>query len=152
LPLPCFYNTGIATDTWVHDRIPDRRPRYAHGAQRDKLDPILVRLPAQARQREGCYSSGWEVRMSKPLFKPLSELHKHTAEIVAQLRRSHVPVVVTEEGQSTAVLLDVETYEGMLGRLKVPEGIARGEAAIAEGRVVSHEDARKRFSRWLDSK
>jgi predicted transcriptional regulator len=29
------------------------------------------------------------------------------------------------------------------------EGIARGEMAIAEGRVVSHADARQRMARWL---
>jgi predicted transcriptional regulator len=45
--------------------------------------------------------------------------------------------------------VDVETYELMQQRLAVLEGIARGELAFAEGRVVAHEDARKRLSRWL---
>ena len=34
-------------------------------------------------------------------------------------------------------------------RLAALEGIARGERAIEEGRVVSHTQARKRMARWL---
>jgi predicted transcriptional regulator len=29
------------------------------------------------------------------------------------------------------------------------EGIARGEQAVEDGRVVTHAEARKRMSRWL---
>ncbi len=29
------------------------------------------------------------------------------------------------------------------------EGIARGEMAVAEGRVVSHAEAKTRMARWL---
>jgi predicted transcriptional regulator len=36
----------------------------------------------------------------------------------------------------------------MLSKLELLEGIARGERAIADGRVVSHRDAKKRLQRW----
>ncbi|EGQ9635667.1 toxin-antitoxin system subunit antitoxin [Vibrio cholerae] len=29
------------------------------------------------------------------------------------------------------------------------EGIARGERALADGKVVSHQDAKDRMSKWL---
>lgn len=32
---------------------------------------------------------------------------------------------------------------------EVREGIARGEQAVAEGRVVSQADAKTRLARWL---
>ncbi len=35
-------------------------------------------------------------------------------------------------------------------RTLILEGIARGEQAIAEGRLVSHEEVKRMFSRWLD--
>jgi predicted transcriptional regulator len=34
-------------------------------------------------------------------------------------------------------------------RMAILEGIARGEQAVAEGRVVSHAQAKKRLARWL---
>ena len=49
----------------------------------------------------------------------------------------------------SAYLLDVETFQLMQQRMDVLEGIARGEQAIAEGRVVSQEQARTRLGRWL---
>ena len=33
--------------------------------------------------------------------------------------------------------------------LSIIEGIARGEVAIAEGRLVSHAHAKQRMARWL---
>ena len=36
-------------------------------------------------------------------------------------------------------------------RLALLEGLRRGERAVLEGRTLSHEEARKRLSRWLGS-
>jgi hypothetical protein len=49
-----------------------------------------------------------------------------------------------------AYLVDVVTYESMEARIALLEGIAKGEKAIFEGRVISHQDAKSRMSRWLD--
>ena len=35
-------------------------------------------------------------------------------------------------------------------RTMILAGIARGEQDVAEGRVFSHEGAKRRLSRWLD--
>ncbi|HEX6983588.1 MAG TPA: hypothetical protein VF181_12585 [Balneolaceae bacterium] len=34
-------------------------------------------------------------------------------------------------------------------KLKILEGLAQGEKAIIEGRIVLHDDAEKRMERWL---
>jgi hypothetical protein len=34
-------------------------------------------------------------------------------------------------------------------RMSLLEGIARGEKAVEEGRVLSHAQARRRMGRWL---
>ena len=46
--------------------------------------------------------------------------------------------------------LDVCSHEDMESRLRLLEGIAKGEKAIREDRTVTHEQARIRMSRWLD--
>jgi predicted transcriptional regulator len=35
-------------------------------------------------------------------------------------------------------------------RIALLENIARGERAIEEGRVVPHEEAKRRMKRWLE--
>jgi predicted transcriptional regulator len=37
----------------------------------------------------------------------------------------------------------------MQQRMAILEGIARGEQAVAEGRVATHAQAKKRLARWL---
>ena len=88
--------------------------------------------------------------MSTPAIKPVTEIKRHATEIIAQLRTDRVPVLITEHGRSAAVLLDVESYQSMLERLEILEGIARGERAFSDGRVVTHGEAKKRLGRWLD--
>ncbi|QDW67902.1 prevent-host-death family protein [Luteimonas granuli] len=58
-------------------------------------------------------------------------------------------MLITQHGLPSAYLVDVESFELMLQRMTVLEGIARGEQAIAEGRVATHAQARKRLARWL---
>jgi predicted transcriptional regulator len=45
--------------------------------------------------------------------------------------------------------VDVETWDALQQRMKLLEGIARGERAFEEGRVLTHAQARRRMARWL---
>jgi len=89
--------------------------------------------------------------MAEPTIKPVTELKRHATRLIEQLDESRTPMVITERGRAAAVLLDVESYRSMLRKLALLEGIARGERAIAEGRVVSPRDARKRLERWSNT-
>lgn len=79
----------------------------------------------------------------------MTEIKRRATEVIAELRSTRRPVLITEHGRSAAVLLDVDTYERLLHRLALLEGIARGERACLEGRVVAHAEARRRLRRWL---
>lgn len=87
--------------------------------------------------------------MATPRLKPVTEVKRRATAIIAKLQADRVPVLITEHGRSAAVLLDVDSYDGMVRRLEVLDGIARGERALTEGRVVSHTRATRRLSRWL---
>lgn len=58
-------------------------------------------------------------------------------------------MLITEHGQPSAYLLDVDDYEFMQKRIAILEGIARGEKAISDNRVVSHEVAKEKMNKWL---
>ena len=80
---------------------------------------------------------------------PVTEIKRNATRIIARLRADRVPVFITERGRSAAVMLDVESYEDLLHRVAILEGIARGERALLEGRVVSQAEATRRLGRWL---
>lgn len=87
--------------------------------------------------------------MPTPRLKPVTEIKRHAVQVFAQLRRTGEPILITERGRPAAVLLDIESYEVLLRRLEVLQGIARGERALAAGRVVSHTEARRRLGKRL---
>lgn len=79
----------------------------------------------------------------------VTTLKRKATDVISQLATNQEPVLITQHGLPAAYLLDVETYEDMRSRLTLLEGIARGEKAILEKRVLSHREARQRMARWL---
>jgi prevent-host-death family protein len=79
----------------------------------------------------------------------VTTLKRQATEILAELERDKEPILITQHGVPSAYLLDVESFELLQRRMAVLEGIARGEMAVAEGRIVSQTDAKARMRRWL---
>ena len=79
----------------------------------------------------------------------VTTLKRQATKILADLRKSKEPVLITEHGQPSAYLIDVDDYDMMQNRLRILEGIARGETAIREGRVLSQAKAKEKMSKWL---
>lgn len=79
----------------------------------------------------------------------VTSLKRQATKILADLHDSKEPVLITEHGKPSAYLVDVDDYEFMQQRLAILEGIARGEQALSEGRVHSHDDAKAKMAQWL---
>ena len=79
----------------------------------------------------------------------VTTLKRQATELLSDIERDKEPILITQHGLPSAYLLDVETYQLMQQRMAILEGIARGEQAIAEGRVAAHARAKKRLARWL---
>ena len=79
----------------------------------------------------------------------VTTLKRKATDVISQLASDQEPVLITQHGLPAAYLIDVQMYEGMQSRLTLLEGIARGEKAILEKRVLSHRNAKQRMARWL---
>jgi prevent-host-death family protein len=79
----------------------------------------------------------------------VTTLKREATKILAELHSSKEPVLITEHGLPSAYLVDVNDYEFMVGRMKVLEGIAKGERAILEGRTFSQAQAKEKLKKWL---
>ena len=79
----------------------------------------------------------------------VTTLKRKASEIIAELESDPSPVLITQHGKPAAYLMAVDAFDNLNRRLRILEGIARGERAIEEGRVVTHAEAKKRMARWL---
>jgi prevent-host-death family protein len=79
----------------------------------------------------------------------VTTLKRRATELLDELERDKVPMLITQHGLPSAYLIDVASYEKQQDRMALLEGIARGERAVAEGRVLSHAQAKSRMARWL---
>ena len=82
--------------------------------------------------------------------QPISELLPEAVKVIKNLNGDKSPMLVTQNGKPAAYLVSVASFERMNRRMRLLEGIARGERAIREGRTVTHSEAKKRMRRWLE--
>jgi len=79
----------------------------------------------------------------------VTTLKRQATKILADLHHSKEPVLITEHGQPSAYLIDVEDFEFMQNRMHILEGIARGETAILENRTCTQAEAKSAMNKWL---
>jgi prevent-host-death family protein len=79
----------------------------------------------------------------------VTTLKRQATRILADLHESKDPILITEHGIPSAYLVDVSAFEVMQERMRILEGIARGERAIVEHRTRTPAEARRRLRKWL---
>ena len=80
----------------------------------------------------------------------VTTLKRRATELISELERDKEPILITHHGLPSAYLMDVETYELQQRRMKLLEAIVLGERDVAEGRIVSNQEAKRRLAKWLD--
>jgi prevent-host-death family protein len=79
----------------------------------------------------------------------VTTLKRQATELLSELVQDRQPILITQHGVPSAYLVDVESFDKLKERVRLLEGIARGERAVQEGRVVSHTKAKSQMARWL---
>ena len=79
----------------------------------------------------------------------LATLERQAARLLAELKDSGGAILITEHGTPSAHLVDVELYEGMQSKVRILEGIVRGERALIENRTLSDFEAKQTMAKWL---
>ncbi len=73
-------------------------------------------------------------------IKPISYLKSHAAQIVKELGESRQPLVITQNGEATMVVIDVKSYEERENTLALLKLLAIGNGQIEQGRFRDAED------------
>ncbi len=78
-------------------------------------------------------------------IKPISYLKSHAAEIVGSLAEEGEPLIITQNGEAKAVLLDYDSYERSRETLTLLKILALGNKQIEQGRVIPAAQAIKKI-------
>lgn len=78
-------------------------------------------------------------------IRSVTDLKRHTREILDQVRHTGRPVVLTVNGRADAVLLDAKTYEKHLKVANMARLLADAEADIAAKRTRPMRSFLKEF-------
>ena len=68
-----------------------------------------------------------------PVIIPISDLRQDAAGVIKRVVASDQPVVITQRGRATAVLVSAEAYERTQYENEILRVLARGDAEIAAG-------------------
>ena len=79
----------------------------------------------------------------------VTNLKRQATKILAELHESKEAVLITEHGEPSAYLVDIQDYEFMQRRLTLLEALSNGERALFENKTVTHADAKLRMAKWL---
>ena len=82
-------------------------------------------------------------------IEPVTTLKTKSAELIKRAKESGQPIIITQNGKATAVLVDVESFERQREALLLLRYLAVGGDEIGKGKGVSHQDALHHFERKL---
>ena len=73
--------------------------------------------------------------------KPISYLKAKSAEVLARLAEDRQPLIITQNGEAKAVLLDVASYEQQQETLALLKILALGAVEVEAGQFRPFRDA-----------
>lgn len=78
------------------------------------------------------------VQLDKDI-QPLSEFRANAAAMIEKLKKEHRPIVITQHGKSSAVLMNVSDYEKMIDTIELLQEINRSRQEIDDEEGVPHD-------------
>jgi len=84
-------------------------------------------------------------------IKPVTYLKSQAADILKQVNETHRPIVITQNGEPKAVLLDPESYTNMRNAIGILKLISQGEEDIRNENFISQGDVFSELEKLVDS-
>ena len=73
-------------------------------------------------------------------IKPISYLKAHAEELLARIAEEREPIIITQNGEAGAVLMDVHSYDEMQETMALLKILVIGEKQIERGETCELED------------
>lgn len=79
------------------------------------------------------------VQLDKDI-QPLSEFRANAASMIEKVKNEHRPLVITQHGKSSAVLMDVADYENMIETIELLQEINQARQELDAGKGIPHDE------------
>ena len=73
-------------------------------------------------------------------IQPLSEFRANAASMIEKVKTEHRPLVITQHGKSSAVLLGVSDYEKMVDTIELLQEVSQARQDLEDGKGVPHDE------------
>jgi prevent-host-death family protein len=83
-------------------------------------------------------------------IKPISYVKAHTADLFKQIEEKNNPVVITQNGEAKAVLMNVNYYQTIMDAINLLKILSIGENDIKNGNVLSEEEMDRKIEKLLE--
>jgi len=80
-------------------------------------------------------------------IQPLSTFRSKISYFVNKVKKTKRPLVITQNGKSSAILLDVKEYQSMIDKIELLEDIKLAEEQISAGKGISHSKVKRMFTK-----
>ena len=74
--------------------------------------------------------------------KPITEFRSNASGILLYVKESHRPLLITQNGKSSAVLLDVHSYEKLLNTIELQGDLLKAADDISNGRIKTSKESK----------
>jgi prevent-host-death family protein len=82
-------------------------------------------------------------------IKPISYIKAHATEIVKNVGETRSPIIITQNGEAKAVIIDIDSYQKTLNAINLAKLLSFSEMDLKTGNTVTHEEAKKRFEKTI---
>ena len=84
------------------------------------------------------------MKLSQDL-KPVSYFKNNMAEVLRRLNENRGTMIITQNGEAKAAILDIQAYEELQETLAMLEMVAQGNKSMAEGKYRPADQVLKEF-------
>jgi len=89
------------------------------------------------------------MRLSQDL-KPVSYFKNNMAEVIRNLNENQGTMIITQNGEAKAAIMDIKAYEDLQETMAMLEMIAQGNKNLNEGRYRPAEQVLKEFKKRIE--
>lgn len=82
-------------------------------------------------------------------IKPVTYMKTHSAELLAAVNKKRSPVVITQNGEPRAVVIDVQSYERLQDALILLKLISQSEEEFRKGKWFSQSQVERQVRERL---
>jgi prevent-host-death family protein len=72
-------------------------------------------------------------------IRPISYIKTNAADMLRRVNDTHNPIIITQNGEAKAVLLDTESYQSMKNSLGILKILSQSEKNIDENKLFTQE-------------